>query len=156
MIGDMTHEHLSPSAPRLFEECLTEVRYGETDQMGYAHHSVAVMWFELGRVYWLRQHGLSYRVLEESGVLLPVVEMNLKYHTPGRFEDPLAVQTQLIDLGKTRVSFENRVLRIEPGGEKILLVSGRVDLACVDPSGKIRRVPPQFQVLWDRVRQHHA
>jgi acyl-CoA thioester hydrolase len=144
------------STPNLFEECKTEVRYGETDQMGYAHHSVAVMWFELGRVYWLRQHGLSYRELEENGVLLPVVEMNLKYHTPGRFEDVLAVQTQLIDLGKTRVSFENRVLRIEADGSKTLLVSGRVDLACVDPNGKIRRVPPQFQVLWDQVRKLHV
>ena len=134
-----------------FDECSTEVRYGETDQMGYAHHSIAVMWFELGRVHWLRRRGLSYRALEESGVLLPVVEMSLKYHTPGRFEDHLAIQTRLIDLGKTRVSFENRVQRVE-GSERVMLVSGRVELACIDRSGKIRRVPEKFHELWAQVK----
>ena len=139
------------SAP--YDETLTEVRYGETDQMGYAHHATAVLWFELGRVCWLRRHGLSYRELEENGVLLPVVEMSMRYYTPGRFEDQIAVQTRLIELGKTRVGFENRVLRVEKSGtEKTLLISGRVDLACIDKQGKIRRVPPAFQTIWEKVR----
>ena len=141
-----------PPDPATFDECFTEVRYGETDQMGYAHHSIAVMWFELGRVHWLRQRGLSYRALEESGVLLPVVEITMKYHTPGRFEDHLAIGTRLIDLGKSRVSFENRVERVETSGGRTLLVSGRVELACIDRSGKIRRVPDKFQQLWEQVR----
>src|SRR5437588_20152 len=89
-----------------FDETFTEVRYGETDQMGYAHHATAVLWFELGRVAWLRSRGLSYRQLELDGVLLPVVELNLHYHAPGRFEDALAVRTRLVELGKTRVKFE--------------------------------------------------
>lgn len=135
-----------------FDETFTEVRYGETDQMGYAHHSIAVLWFELGRVWWLRQRGLSYRELEETGVLLPVVEMNMKYHTPGRFEDRIAIQTRLIDLGKTRVSFENRVQRVERDETRTLLISGRVELACIDRSGKIRRVPEKFNELWEKVR----
>ena len=138
----------------LFDETYTEVRYGETDQMGYAHHSIAVLWFELGRVCWLRKHGLSYRELEASGVLLPVVEMTMKYHTPGRFEDALAIQTRLVGLGKTRVTFDNRVLRVEKGGEKTLLVSGTVELACLDREGKIRRVPASFHEIWGRHKGH--
>src|SRR5438128_1549701 len=87
------------------DETRTEVRYGETDQMGYAHHATAVLWFEYGRVHWLRKRGLSYRDLEASGVLLPVVGLNIRYHAPGRFEDQLVIQTRLIDLGKIRVIF---------------------------------------------------
>jgi len=145
-----------------FEETQTEVRYGETDQMGYAHHSVAVLWFEMGRVFWLRHHGLSYREQEASGVLLPVVEMNIKYHAPGRFEDQIVIQTRLIDLQKTRITFESRVLRVDhavpplPGVEsrplRTLLVSGSVDLACLDKGGRIRRVPDEFNVIWKKVR----
>jgi acyl-CoA thioester hydrolase len=135
-----------------YNEAQTEVRYGETDQMGYAHHSVAVLWFELGRVAWLRQRGLSYRELEEQGVLLPVVAINIRYHAPGRFEDQLAIHTQLTDLGKTRVRFDSRVLRVENDGQRTLLVSGGVDLACLDRAGKIRRVPPRFHELWEQVR----
>ena len=63
-----------------FDETRTEVRYGETDQMGYAHHATAVLWLEYGRVHWLRRRGLKYRDLEASGVLLPVVNMNIRYH----------------------------------------------------------------------------
>src|SRR6266567_3828469 len=105
----------------LFDESYTEVRYGETDQMGYAHHSTAVLWFEMGRVCWLRKHGLSYKELEAGGVLLPVVSMNLKFHAPGRFEDRLAIQTRLLAIQKSRVTFENKVLRIDPDN-KLLLV----------------------------------
>jgi len=149
----MTKAH--PHEPK-YEEIDTEVRYGETDQMGYAHHSTAVLWFEMGRVAWLRHHGLSYKELEAAGVLLPVTEMTLKYHAPGRFEDSLAIQTRLVELGKTRVTFENRVLRINAAGElRTLLVSGHVELACLDREGKIRRVPPSFHDIWHKV-QHHA
>jgi acyl-CoA thioester hydrolase len=139
--------------PQPYDESFTEVRYGETDQMGYAHHATAVLWFELGRVCWLRKHGLSYRELEAGGVLLPVVEMSMRYHTPGRFEDQIAIQTRLIDLGKTRVTFENRVLRVEKSdASKTLLITGRVELACLDAQGKIRRVPPAFHSIWEKVR----
>src|SRR5436190_20303629 len=93
------------------DEAWTEVRYGETDQMGYAHHAVAVLWLEYGRVHWLRKRGLSYRDLEAAGILLPVVSMTLKYHSPGRFEDQLVIRTRLIDLGKSRVSFESTIHR---------------------------------------------
>lgn len=133
-------------------ETQTEVRYGESDQMGYAHHSVAVLWFELGRVVWLRNYGMSYSELEKQGVLLPVVEMRIKYHTPGRFEEQIVIQTRLIHLGKTRVTFENRVLRLEKNGaDRTLLVSGEVELACVDRTGRISRVPQAFQELWKKL-----
>jgi acyl-CoA thioester hydrolase len=135
-----------------YVETQTEVRYGESDQMGYAHHSVAVMWFELGRVVWLRSYGMSYSELEKQGVLLPVVEMRIKYHTPGRFEEQIVIQTRLIHLGKTRVTFENRVLRLEKNGaDRTLLVSGEVELACLDRAGRISRVPSAFQDLWKKL-----
>ena len=135
-----------------FDEAFTEVRYGETDQMGYAHHATAVLWFEYGRVCWLRTHGLSYRELEASGILLPVVTLNIRYHAPGRFEDPLTIQTRLVELGKTRIVFENRVLRAEQtASEPTLLVSGSVELACLDKAGHIRRVPAEFNTIWEKI-----
>jgi acyl-CoA thioester hydrolase len=137
------------------DEATTEVRYGETDQMGYAHHATAVLWFEYGRVHWLRKRGLSYRDLEAAGVLLPVISIAMKYHAPGRFEDQLVIQTRLIELGKTRVVFENKVMRAEESGGRTLLVSGKVELACINRSGKIQRVPKEFQRIWEQVSGHH-
>ena len=147
---------MSHAIPHDGNEVHTEVRYGETDQMGYAHHANAVLWFEMGRVAWLRQRGLSYRDLETSGVLLPVIAMNMRYHAPGRFEDPLAIQTRLTELGKTRITFENKVLRVEPSGERTLLIAGAVELACVDRTGKIRRVPEEFHRIWAEIQKRHS
>ena len=130
------------------DETLLEIRYCETDQMGYAHHATAVSWFEYGRVHWLRKRGLSYRDLEASGVLLPVVDLTIKYHAPGRFEDQIAIRTTLTELSRTRVHFENQVLRCEANGSRTLLVTGGVGLACIDRGGKIRRVPAEFVRLW--------
>jgi acyl-CoA thioester hydrolase len=134
-----------------FDETRTEVRYGETDQMGYAHHATAVLWLEYGRVHWLRKRGLKYRDLEASGVLLPVVNLAIRYHAPGRFEDQIAIRTRLVDLGKTRISFETKVERIEPEDARTLLVSGTVELVCLNKEGRIQRLPQELTRIWEQI-----
>lgn len=134
-------------------ETPAEVRYAETDQMGYAHHSVAAVWFEAGRVAWMRAHGFPYRRLEEQGVRMPVVRLSVRYHRPARFEDRLAIQTRLAALGRSRVAFENRVLRREDdqGVTRTLLLEGRVELACVDRAGQVQRLPEDLRAAFARL-----
>ena len=55
------------------------VRYGETDQMGVVYHGNYAQYFEMGRTDWLREMGLSYRLMEESGIILPVISININY-----------------------------------------------------------------------------
>ena len=55
------------------------VRYGETDQMGYVYYGNYAQYFEVGRVEWLRSLGITYKSLEESGIMLPVIRMNINY-----------------------------------------------------------------------------
>ncbi|UCE93120.1 MAG: acyl-CoA thioesterase, partial [Flavobacteriaceae bacterium] len=55
------------------------VRYGETDQMGYVYYGNYAQFFEVGRVEWLRTLGVSYKSLEETGIMLPVRELNVNY-----------------------------------------------------------------------------
>lgn len=128
-----------------YHEMCTEVRYAETDQMGYAHHSVAVTWFELGRVGWMRDVGSAYSSLEARGFLMPVVRLNLRYHAPAKFEDEVIIQTRLTQMGRATVTFENRVLRQDvtegKGTARTVLVEGQVELACIDPQGRIHRFP---------------
>ncbi|GMV79343.1 MAG: thioesterase [Planctomycetota bacterium] len=140
---------LFAASPGSFHETRTEVRYAETDQMGYAHHSVAVSWFELGRVTWMRDIGCPYRDIERRGVLMPVVKLELTYHAPARFEDQLGIRTRLLELRRATVIFENRIERIEPEGRRTLLVVGRVELACVDAAGKVQRMPKDLQAAFE-------
>ena len=58
------------------------VRYSETDQMGYVYYGNYAQYFEVGRVEWLRNLGISYKSMEEDGVMLPVINLNINYLKP--------------------------------------------------------------------------
>jgi len=122
-----------------------EVRYAETDQMGFAHHATAAVWFELGRVGWLRETGLCYRKLEDEGILLPVVRLDIRYLAPARFEDVVIIQSRVLEVTRVRVVFANRVLR-EEYGQHTVLAEGEVELACVNRKGRPQRLPHDVQV----------
>jgi acyl-CoA thioester hydrolase len=68
------------------------VRYAETDQMGLAYHANYLVWCDMARTAYLRDRGLSYRDLEAGGLLLAVVEAEVRYRTPARFEDHLRIR----------------------------------------------------------------
>lgn len=115
------------------------VRYEETDQMGVVYHANYLRYFEDGRTELLRDRGLTYRELEERGVLLAVVSAELRYKRAARYDDLLTVETELRPAGKTRVRFDYTVSR---DGE--LLVSGNTVLACLGADRKPRRFPDEL------------
>ncbi len=67
------------------------VRYGETDQMGYVYYGHYAAYCEVARVEALRSLGMSYKQLEESGVMLPVLEHHAFYHRPAHYDDLLRI-----------------------------------------------------------------
>ncbi len=69
-----------------------KVHYHETDQMGVVHHANYPKWMEEARVAFLDERGLSYRVMEEAGVLSPVVSLSIEYKRPARFDDLMEVR----------------------------------------------------------------
>jgi acyl-CoA thioester hydrolase len=71
------------------------VRYGETDQMGVVYHGSYVPYFEIGRVEWLRNKGVSYKDMEQNGIALPIVSMHLNYKKPAKYDDLLTIHTKL-------------------------------------------------------------
>jgi len=140
--------------PEGFHETSVEVRYAETDQMGYAHHSTAVLWLEIGRIDWLRALGFPYGELERRGVFMPVVRLALRYLRPARFEDRLCVQTRLVELGQARLAFASRIVKLVGADDAPSLVAeGRVELACVDEAGRVRGLPNEIAV---QLRRHVA
>lgn len=76
-------------------ETTIRVRYGETDQMGYLYYGYYALYFEQGRTDAIRQLGLTYKALEESGIIMPVVEMNSKYIRPALYDDLITVKTSI-------------------------------------------------------------
>ena len=85
------------------------VRYGETDQMGYCYYGNYASFLEVGRVEALRSKGVSYRSLEENGVMMPVLEFSIKYFLPAKYDDLLFVHTTITKVEGTRIYFEYEI-----------------------------------------------
>ncbi len=82
------------------------VRYGETDQMSYAYHGNYAAYFEMGRTEWLRKLGVSYKSMEENGIMLPVINLNTNYLKPAKYDDILTLKTTLAKKPTARIEFE--------------------------------------------------
>lgn len=90
----------------LSSEIKIRVRYGEVDRMGYLHHGNYALFFEEGRTELLRGFGLSYRKMEDDGILLPLREMNIKYIKPVLYDDEVVIETRLIKQPTAKLEFE--------------------------------------------------
>jgi acyl-CoA thioester hydrolase len=114
------------------------VRYGETDQMGRAHHSHFLLWCEEGRTQWLRERGASYAELEGRGVLLPVSRVTVAYREPARYEQEIEVVTRVEQVRSRSVTFAYRIRRASDG---VTVAEASTELVCMDSSGGVRRLP---------------
>lgn len=92
-----------------FHEINVRVRYAETDQMGVVYHGKYAEYFEMGRVEWLRNLGLSYAVMEQNGIMLPVVSLTLNYKKPARYDDLLTVRTILKNQHSVKIEFDYEI-----------------------------------------------
>lgn len=86
-------------------------RYNETDKMGIIHHSQYVNWFEIARTEWIKAAGMSYRQIEEDGLMLPAIGIEVHYHSPARFEDAVIVEASIKKYDSVIISFSYRVIR---------------------------------------------
>ena len=89
------------------------VRYQETDQMGVVYHTNYLIWCEMARTELLRRTGMTYKALEESGVLLPVVEAFCQYRTAATYDDLVRVEARIVRLTGVRLNFKYLIKRVE-------------------------------------------
>lgn len=91
------------------------VRYAETDAMGIVHHGSYVVWLELGRTEFMRAHGFTYRELESAGIVMPVLEIGLRYRCPAVYDDELCISTWVEELTRTKIKLAYRIARTADG-----------------------------------------
>lgn len=120
-------------------EIKIRVRYGETDQMGIVYHGNYPQYMEVGRIEWLRNLGVSYKSMEESGVMLPVVSLNLNYRKSAKYDEVLKVITTLEKTPTVKIEFTYEILNetdeiIATGSTVLAFVSmkSRKPMKCPD------------------------
>ncbi len=111
------------------------VRYAETDQMRYVYYGNYPQYYEVGRAEAIRNLGFTYKQLEDLGVMMPVVEMSIRYFRPAFYDDLLTIKSSLHELPKSKVQFHHEIFN----EKNELLNQGIVTLVFVD-STTMKRV----------------
>jgi len=116
------------------------VRYSETDQMGVVYHGNYAQYFEIGRVEWLRNKGISYKWMEENGIMLPVVSLNINYKKPAHYDELLTLKTILKNKTSVKIEFDYELYNEKDE----LLTTGNSILVFVDMKTGRPVAPPQY------------
>jgi acyl-CoA thioester hydrolase len=128
-----------------YAEARIRVRYAETDQMGVVYHANYLVWFEVGRVEFIRQLGMNYKDMEqEDGALIAVAEVTARYKAPARYDDELVVRTRLSGVRGSIMRFRYVVVRPEPGEEEVVLCEGETVHFVVGRDMKRREMPAAY------------
>ncbi len=91
-------------------ENVIQVRYDEVDKMGYVYHGNYARYYHISRTELLRKVGISDRELESQNIILPVIEMNIRYIQPVYYDDFITIKTKLLELPETRMKFQHEVI----------------------------------------------
>ncbi len=127
-------------------ETTVRVRYAETDQMGVVYHANYLVWFEVGRVEFLRQLGFSYKDMEQQDdCCIAVVDARCRYKAPARYDDEVIVRTHLKNVRESLVHFGYELLRANDG---LLLAEGETMHVVIDAEMKKRAIPEKYMAVF--------
>ncbi|MDO6517083.1 acyl-CoA thioesterase [Zobellia uliginosa] len=115
-----------------FNKISFRVRYAETDQMGVVYHGNYAQYLEMGRVEWLRDTGISYKKMEENGIMLPVVSLSLNYRKSAFYDELISVETRLKKTPSVKIEFDYKIYN----EQQEILVEATTVLAFIDMKTK--------------------
>ena len=134
------------SLHRTVNETRIRVRYAETDQMGIVYHSNHFIWFEVGRVEFLRQLGFSYKEMElQDRCFIAVVDARCRYKAPVHYDDEVIVRTHLKNVREKVIHFGYELLHAATGE---LLAEGETTHIVADPDMKPRSLPEKYMKVF--------
>lgn len=123
-----------------YHQIQIRVRYSETDQMRVVYHGNYAQYFEVGRVEWLRNKGVSYKWMEESGIMLPVVSLTMNYKKPARYDELLTLKTIMKKQASVKIEFDYELYN----EREELLTTGNSVLVFVDMKTGRPIAPPLY------------
>lgn len=125
------------------------VRYAETDQMGIVHHSNYYVYFEAAREDFIAGAGISYKDMEDSGIMMPIVETQCRYAEGAKYPDRLIIETMIEELSPAKVALQYNVIR-EADGK--ILSRGKTVQAFVDrTSFRIINLKKKYPDIWTKL-----
>lgn len=132
-------------------ELTFHVRYAETDAMGVVHHASYIVYLEESRSNYIRQQGSSYADMEREGFFLGVIELEVRYVRPARFDDRITIRTWITTLRSRGLTFAYEIVDTETGATLVTATSRHI---CMDRDGQAVRIPDHWRrwIVTDRTK----
>ncbi|MES2279437.1 MAG: thioesterase family protein [Bacteroidota bacterium] len=126
------------------------VRYGETDQMGYMYYGNYAEFFEVGRVEMLRSVGMTYSSMEQSGIMMPVLELKCKYIRPARYDEEIRVHVIMDKMPGVKIHFRYELFNekdelIHQAETLLAFINMKTNRPCLPSQEFIDKMKPFFQ-----------
>lgn len=130
-------------------ETVIRVRYAETDQMGYVYYGRYAEYYEVARTELIRELGFSYREFEDRGIMLPVLEMKIKYFLAAEYDDLLTLVTRLEVLPTARIRFvyemfNEKEQKLNEGEVTLVFTNAKTRRPSRPPEDLIEKLEPYF------------
>ena len=125
-----------------FSDTVVRVRYSETDKMGIVYYANYFVYFEIGRVEYMRRRGADYRRMElEDDTFIVVAEAKCRYQRPARYDDPLRIRTRAVSVKRRTIHFGYEILHDETG--ELLATGDTVHVVC-NGKGRPKQLPEKY------------
>jgi acyl-CoA thioester hydrolase len=126
------------------------VRYGETDQMGYMYYGNYAEFYEVGRVEMLRSLGMSYQEMEDTGIMMPVLELKCKYIKPAKYDQEITVKVIIDKMPGIRIHFRYELYNeaeelINLGETTLVFVDMEKNKPCLPPEQFLNKMKTYFK-----------
>ncbi len=120
--------------------------------MGVAHHASYVPWLEIGRTEILRDTGATYAQLEQAGVFLVIVKLDVRYRRPIRYDDVVEVRTRVTGTSRVKIEHEYDLVVVERLSKPVEepAAAAFTTLACIDKDGKVQQLPDWLSAIGKR------
>jgi len=130
----------------VINETRIRVRYAETDQMGVVYHANHFIWFEVGRVEFLRQLGFSYKDMEkQDDCFIAVVDARCRYKAPALYDDEVIVRTRLKNIRESVIHFGYELVRASDGA---VLAEGETTHIVADSLMRKTALPEKYMKVF--------
>ena len=125
------------------------VRYAETDQMGVVYHANYLAWCDIARTDLIRSlGGPTYAEIERDGTALAVVEAQLRYIRPARYDDVIRIATRVTQVRSRVVRFDYELTN----AAGTTIASGYTTLVAMTREGRGSCIPEVLRQQLEQVR----
>jgi len=129
----------------VWHRCRNRVLYADTDRSQIVYHANHMRFFELGRASLMRDAGRSYREIEKSGYIYPIIEVGIQYYTPLYYDDPMWIHTHPAKLERVRLQFDYVITHADSGD---IVCKGFTRHCALNSSGRPVAIDEKTINLW--------